>query len=151
MNPSAEIKIKEVKPQIYIYSCAFGILALWGWWLFENQTDYRLHRGFSAPRAEPISHWVPTIGSPLALITAYIMWRRAVGIAENGILVDARIEKYGGGSDGMRDVTLSYVVAGKDYKVKKTFSESDFAGLQVGDSIQIVADQRHPKRIMLNS
>ncbi len=144
-------EIKDVSAKLYLFTAGFMIAALWGWWLLESQTDFRLGSRGSRTKAEAISYLYPMIATPMIFLGSIAWWRRSVGIAANGILVDAVIEKLSGARSGMRDVTITFIVDCNSYKVKKSFSEIEIHEKRVGDLIQIVADKRNPKRIILNT
>jgi hypothetical protein len=147
MNSPAPIK--KVTPRIYFLTALFVVLALWGWWAVENYTDFRLSKRASGSREDPVDLWFPLVATPLAFLIAFWNWRRAIGISENGMVVDATIEKFGRRLEGAQDATVVYTVEGKTYKKKKGFNEDLFATRGVGDVIQIVVDRRNPKRFIV--
>jgi hypothetical protein len=131
--------------------CVCPVIAtLWAWWLLENYTHLRLVRGFSEARKEAISYLYPSIATPLVFFGSLLWWRRFAGIAENGLLVNATIENFGAKGSGLQDVTLSYVVEGRTYKIKKSFSDVDVCDRNLGDVIRIVYDMRNPKRVIIH-
>ena len=149
MNTNSEIK--KVGPEIYVGTACLLIVFLWGWWFLEHFSEVRLGPAGSHPREHPIEIWVPVIGSPLLLIGSLIWWRRSVGIARNGEVVEALIESLGASVNAMRDVTLSYTVNGRTYQASKSLSVADIGDRRPGDTLAIVVDKRNPKRFLVGT
>ena len=144
-----QTEIKKVSFKLYMGIAGAMVVLFWGWWALEHFTDFRISRRGSNTRDEGISVMVAAAATPLSFVVAYFWRRKDAGIAENGVLVDALIEKLGAGSSGMRDATITYTVSGVSYTVKKSISSSAFEGKQVCDTIKAVADLRKPKRVIV--
>ncbi len=126
------------------------VVVLWLWWSIEHYTDFRIRPRKSRGDSEPIDIMFALIGTPLILIGSLIWWKRDVGIAANGVSVTATIEKKGKSVSGMRNITLRYSVNDVSYKVKKSFSSIDFDDKNEGDLVDVIADKRNPKKVMLD-
>ena len=140
---------KPEKPSSFIYFLGAGVIVVlgWAWFLIEHFTDWRIVRTGQEARPESLPILVPLIGTPVALIVALILWRRAVGIVENGVPVDATITSIGGEVQGYREVNFDYVFEGTSYSKKMSMVGILVEKLAPGAPLPIVVDKRNPKRV----
>jgi hypothetical protein len=101
---------------------AAGISALiFGWWAFENLTDYRLATlkeqlgGIPPLQSElspPVALWVPLGFAPLCLLAAVVLRYREGLLAREGQLITATVLK-ARTVKGVRIVTIQYSLYGR--------------------------------------
>lgn len=142
---------RPARPSGAIYSVGAGILilVLWGWFLLERFTPLRLVRPGQEASAEGIPLLVPLIATPIVLIVAFALWRRAVGIAENGVPLQATVLSTGAALQGMRNVVLEYSLEGVRYERKTSVPCAIADKLSAGSTVDVVVDKRNPKRMLL--
>ncbi|MCX7804944.1 MAG: hypothetical protein N3A38_07105 [Planctomycetota bacterium] len=137
-------------PAVYFLTAAAISVLMWGWFLLEHFTDLRIVRLGQEARRESVPIAVPIATVPLAFIGATILWRRAVGIAENCVPVIATVKSVGGEVQGFRDVTFGYTFEGVEYSKKMSVVGAIAEKFEPGSPVEIIVDRRKPSRIMLN-
>lgn len=140
---------REVGAALYFASAAILIAILWGWFLLEQVTGLRLVRAGGTAQAEPVHVAFPLIGTPVVLLVAFVLWRRAAGIAAHGVEMDAAVRSVGGAVQGMRHVVLAYEFEGRSFEKKVSVVCAVSDKLSEGDTLRVLVDRRKPKRMMV--
>ena len=145
--PDSDAEIPKTSPKFYFFFAVALIVFAWIWWGIENFTDFRLtERRFDA-KEEPLPILFPLIAMPVVIIGALFYWRRSEDIAKNGILVNAVIESFGLAFRGQQRINLTYTVNSETYSQAISMTTLEAEEKSEGDTMQIVADKRNPKRI----
>ena len=144
-----ESKVERPGATLYFLGAAVMTGLIWAWFLIEHFTNWRITRFGSQPQEDPLHIAFPLIVTPVVLIGALVLWRRAVGLAENGVPVNATIRSIGGEVQGYRDVVFDYTFEGASYSTKKSVIGITVAKLQAGEELPIIVDKRNPKRVMV--
>ena len=142
-------KSTQANAAIYFLGAGVTIALLWAWFALEHLTDLRVVGASGTVHDEPIHVLLPSIGTPLALLGALFLWRRAAGIAANGVPVSATVKKVGGACQSMRDVEFSYTFEGREYSKKASVVTAISDELSPGDPLDVIVDKRNPKRVMV--
>ncbi len=142
--------VHQVKGLPYLSYAAGAALGMWGWFSLEHFTNYRISHGGEA-KAEPIHIAFPLIASVLAPIIALVMWRRAIGIAKHGVPVTATVRSISSVVKQMRNVSFEYEFQGVKYSKRKSIDCTCSDELTLGGEMEIIVDQRNPKRILLKN
>jgi hypothetical protein len=132
----------------YFSGAAIMAAILWGWFLLERFTSLRLVGSSGIAHEEPVHILFPTIGTAVCLLGALFLWRRAAGMAANGVPVGATVTAVGGEFQGMRDVSFSYVFEGTELAGKISVPAVSVKDLEPGGEFRIIVDKRNPKRYM---
>lgn len=151
MTDAARPETKPERPSSFIYfgGAGFVIALLWVWFLIEHFTDWRIVRTGQEGRPESLPVLVPLIATPIAFVAALVLWRRAVGIVENGVPVSAVIKSIGGEVQGYREVVFDYEFDGASHSQKKSVIGITVEKLGPGSPLPIIVDKRNPKRVMV--
>ena len=142
------------KPEVpgagmYFIGAAVVVVLIWTWFLLEHFTNLRIVRWGQEASAEGMPVALPLVATPLALIIAAVLWRRAVGIAVNGMPASARVKSVGGEVQGYREVEFDYTFEGVSYSKKMSVIGVTAEKLKPGDALPIIVDKRNPKRVMV--
>lgn len=79
----------------------------------------------------------------------YLLWR-AKKLVANGMEVTAEVVAVGKfGIQGMRDITLKYMVDEQSYEKKTSVTKDYSKSLEVGDTITLIVDPKSPKTFLL--
>ncbi|HOX08889.1 MAG TPA: hypothetical protein PK280_21015 [Planctomycetota bacterium] len=146
----------DKKPEVPgggLYFVTAGLMAavLWAWYLLERFTNLRVVREGGTAQTEPVHIAVAFIATPILLIGALVLWRRAVGIAENGVPAEAVIRSIGGEVQGYRDVSFDYEFEGRSYSKKMSVVGIVVEKLAPGQTLRIVVDRRSPDRVAVSN
>jgi hypothetical protein len=142
------------KPRIpgagmYFIGAGVAVLLIWGWFLLEHFTNLRIVRSGQEAGAASLPVAFPLVVTPLAFIIATILWRRAVGIVENGVPASATVKSVGGEFQGYREVSFDYTFEGASYSKKMSVIGVTAEKLNPGDALPIIVDKRNPKRVVV--
>ncbi len=140
---------RKVGAGLYFIGAGAVIAAMWGWFLLEQFTDFRVTNASGTVDSEPIHILFPAIATPLALVVALFLWRRAAGIVANGVPLEALVTAVGREIQSMRDVSLEYEFEGKGYQKKMSVSSAVADDLSEGDKLAVTVDKRNPARVVL--
>lgn len=138
-----------VKGTMYLLGAAAPVAVLWGWYLLEHYTSWRITHIGETAQEEPIPIWLALIGTPVCLIAALVLWKRATGIAENGIEVEAEVVSVGATIQYQRTVKVKYVVDGVEYIRKASVTMVISDKLKAGDKLALIVDKSNPKRMLV--
>lgn len=144
-----EKKTHEVKFVSYVIIAAFIVITAWGWYLLEQLTQWRITTLLGTAYEEPLPILVPLVISVLVPISAVIFWKRAVGIACNGVFEKATVLAIGGEVQSMRNVKFEYVFGGNKYSKKMSISSAIADQLDLGGTLNIIVDKRKPTRVLV--
>lgn len=140
---------RKVGSFLYFTGAGLFIAVMWGWFLLEQFTSLRVVGASGMAHADPVHILFPVIATPLALVGALILWRRAAGIVANGVPLEATVTAVGGEVQDMRDVSLEYEFEGKQYQNKMSVSSVVANDLSEGGKLGVIVDKRNPARVVL--
>lgn len=130
----------EAQAMPFFFAAGAVVAIMWGWYAFEHFTE-------NSKDALPI--FFPLAVTVLAPIAATAFWRRAVGIAKNGVPGMATVLSVGGKIKGLRDVEFEFEFDGATYTNKTSIYDEISDKLRPGDEIVIVIDKRKPTRVLV--
>ena len=145
-----ERKFQEVKGSHYLIIASAIVIGMWGCYFLEQNTSLRLKNILGKAQEEPMEIIFPIITSVIAPVIFLVLWRRAVGIVENGVLTTATVLSVGSKVQSMRDVVFQYVFDSETYETKLSVTSAISDELEPDAKIEILVDKRKPSRILVN-